>query len=127
MVDPVHDYTMEKTAKVPEHESGMVKEGETIGYTIRVQNTGNQPLEEILADIYGRKPDAAAFSCYIWNWKLIRELIGELHQVMPDLPIWLGGPEVSFDAEQILEEYPFLAGIMVGEGEATFFGASGIL
>ena len=25
----------------------MVKEGETIGYTIRVQNTGNQPLEEI--------------------------------------------------------------------------------
>ena len=47
VVDPVHDYTMEKTAKVPEHESGMVKEGETIGYTIRVQNTGNQPLEEI--------------------------------------------------------------------------------
>ena len=47
VVDPVYDYTMEKTAKVPEHESGMVKEGETIGYTIRVQNTGNQPLEEI--------------------------------------------------------------------------------
>ena len=47
VVDPVYDYTMEKTAKVPEHASGMVKEGETIGYTIRVQNTGNQPLEEI--------------------------------------------------------------------------------
>ena len=47
VVDPVYDYTMEKTAKVPEHESGMVKEGETIGYTIRVQNTGNQLLEEI--------------------------------------------------------------------------------
>ena len=47
VVDPVYDYTMEKTAKVPEHESGMVKEGETIGYTIRVQNNGNQPLEEI--------------------------------------------------------------------------------
>ena len=47
VVDPVYDYTMEKTAKVPEHESGMVREGETIGYTIRVQNTGNRPLEEI--------------------------------------------------------------------------------
>ncbi len=97
-----------------EHHEELARDVEIAEYTI------NQPLEEILADIYGRKPDAAAFSCYIWNWKLIRELIGELHQVMPDLPIWLGGPEVSFDAEQILEEYPFLAGIMVGEGEATF-------
>lgn len=97
-----------------EHNAELARDVEIAEYTI------NQPLEEILADIYRRKPDAAAFSCYIWNWKMISELIGELHQVMPELPIWLGGPEVSFDAEQLLEEYPFLTGIMVGEGEATF-------
>lgn len=97
-----------------EHNAELAQEVEIAEYTI------NQPLEEILADIYERKPDAAAFSCYIWNWKMISELIGELHQIMPELPIWLGGPEVSFDAEQLLEEYPFLTGIMVGEGEATF-------
>lgn len=97
-----------------EHNAELAQDVEIAEYTI------NQPLEEILADIYERKPDAAAFSCYIWNWKMISELIRELHQIMPELPIWLGGPEVSFDAEQLLEEYPFLTGIMVGEGEATF-------
>lgn len=97
-----------------EHNTELAQDVEIAEYTI------NQPLEEILADIYERKPDAAAFSCYIWNWKMISELLGELHQIMPELPIWLGGPEVSFDAEQLLEEYPFLTGIMVGEGEATF-------
>ena len=67
--------------------------------------TINNRMEDILSDIYKRKPDAAAFSCYIWNWRIIRELTAELHKVMPLLPIWLGGPEVSFDAEIILKEH----------------------
>lgn len=82
--------------------------------------TINQQMTDILADIYKRKPDAAAFSCYIWNWRMMRELIGELHKVMPQLPIWLGGPEVSYHAEELLGQLPFVSGIMVGEGEVTF-------
>lgn len=82
--------------------------------------TINQQPGEILADIYKRKPDAAAFSCYIWNWTPIQELITELHKIMPDLPIWLGGPEVTYDAERILGQFPFVSGIMTGEGEVTF-------
>lgn len=82
--------------------------------------TINHQMENILADIYARRPDVIAFSCYIWNWRMIAELTEELHKVMPGLPIWLGGPEVSFDAEKILQEYPMITGIMVGEGEQTF-------
>ena len=82
--------------------------------------TINQPMAEILADIYARRPDAMGFSCYIWNWRLVRELLGELPKLQPDAAIWLGGPEVSYDADVILREYPQVAGIMVGEGEATF-------
>ena len=82
--------------------------------------TINNRMEDILSDIYKRKPDAAAFSCYIWNWRIIRELTAELHKVMPLLPIWLGGPEVSFDAEIILKEHGEVTGIMTGEGEETF-------
>ena len=82
--------------------------------------TINQPMAEILADIYARRPDAMGFSCYIWNWRLGRELLGELPKLLPDAAIWLGGPEVSYDADVILREYPQVAGIMVGEGEATF-------
>ncbi len=81
--------------------------------------TINQPQQDILADIYRRKPDVIAFSCYIWNWSLIRSLIGELKKLLPDLPIWLGGPEVSYDAERTLKGLPQATGIMVGEGEET--------
>ncbi|MCI9435854.1 MAG: DUF4080 domain-containing protein [Lachnospiraceae bacterium] len=82
--------------------------------------TINQPMEEILADIYYRKPDGVGFSCYIWNWRLVQELIVELAKLLPDTAIWLGGPEVSYDADVILKKYPQLTGIMTGEGEATF-------
>lgn len=96
------------------HDPEAAGEVELAEYTI------NQQLDGILADIYKRKPDAAAFSCYIWNWNMIRELMSELHKILPHLPIWLGGPEVSYNAEELLEQYPFVSGIMVGEGEVTF-------
>lgn len=82
--------------------------------------TINHRTEDILADIYKRKPDVIGFSCYIWNWNVIKDLVVELHKIMPDLPIWLGGPEVSYNAEEVMQELPMLTGIMVGEGEATF-------
>lgn len=82
--------------------------------------TINNPLQEILADIYRRKPDVIGFSCYIWNWNMIQELIAELPKLLSATDIWLGGPEVSFDAPEILQKYPQVTGIMLGEGENTF-------
>ncbi len=82
--------------------------------------TINQTFTEILADIYKRKPDGIGFSCYIWNIALVLELVAELHKILPQVPIWLGGPEVSFDAPKLLEEYPQITGVMIGEGEETF-------
>lgn len=89
-------------------------------YVELAEYTINQPMQEILADIYRRKPDAVGFSCYIWNWRLVRELLGEIPKLLPETEIWLGGPEVSYDAEAVLGQYPQVMGIMIGEGEATF-------
>ena len=94
--------------------------GELAGYVELAEYTINNRMEEILEDIYDRKPNVIGFSCYIWNREMILELIPELHKLLPELPIWLGGPEASLDAEQILETYPSVAGIMAGEGEETF-------
>lgn len=82
--------------------------------------TINHELSVVLADIYQKKPDAIGFSCYIWNWNMIRDLVRELSKLLPGVPIWLGGPEVSYEPEQVLQELPEIAGIMVGEGEETF-------
>lgn len=82
--------------------------------------TINQRLEDIEADIYRQKPDVLAISCYIWNFAMVQELLADIHEICPNLPIWLGGPEVSFHPDKIMQRFPFLAGIMIGEGEATF-------
>ncbi|HAU85433.1 MAG TPA: B12-binding domain-containing radical SAM protein [Lachnospiraceae bacterium] len=82
--------------------------------------TINNQQEFILTDIYKRKPDVIAFSCYIWNIGIIENLLKEIRQVMPDTPIWLGGPEVSYDVTQGLLATPYADGIMIGEGECTF-------
>ncbi len=83
--------------------------------------TINQSLEEIMGDIYKRKPDVLAFSCYIWNISPVLSLTREIKKVLPKADIWLGGPEVSYDSGQILEAHKEITGIMEGEGEETFF------
>lgn len=93
---------------------GLKEHIEIAEYTI------NNSREEILRGIYGQKPDVIAFSCYIWNITEILSLIRELHKIMPGVPIWLGGPEVSFRAEELIRSYPEITGIMAGEGEETF-------
>ena len=82
--------------------------------------TINQRIEDIRKDIYLRKPDVIAFSCYIWNWAVVAALLPDLAKLLPGVPIWLGGPEVSYRTEEVLAKFPQVTGIMVGEGEYTF-------
>lgn len=82
--------------------------------------TINQSADFILADLYRKSPCVAAFSCYIWNWNMIQDLLAELPKILPDTKLWLGGPEVSFHADRLMQAFPLLAGIMIGEGEETF-------
>lgn len=82
--------------------------------------TINNQIDLILSDIYNRKPDVIAFSCYLWNIEMVKQLSRELRKVMPDTPIWLGGPEVSYDIHEGLLNESYIDGIMVGEGEQTF-------
>ena len=91
-----------------------IEEIEIAEYTI------NQPVDDILMDIYTHRPDILCFSCYLWNISYVEQLIREIPKILPDTKIWLGGPEVSYNAKDMLRDYPGLAGIMCGEGEGTF-------
>lgn len=72
--------------------------------------TINQQEDQILGDLFRRKPQFIGFSCYIWNIDMISRLIPDLHQVLPDTEIWLGGPEVSYDAAETLSRFPEVRG-----------------
>lgn len=82
--------------------------------------TINQPADEILMDIYERRPDILCISCYLWNISYVEQLIREIPKILPDTKVWLGGPEVSCNAREMLNVYPGLAGVMCGEGEQIF-------
>ncbi len=81
----------------------------------------NHRTDYILEQIYKQKPDVLCFSCYIWNIAYVEELIREYHKLCPNVPIWLGGPEVSFEVETFLKEHPQVTGILIGEGERNFY------
>ncbi len=82
--------------------------------------TINHQMDLILQDIYRRKPDFIGFSCYIWNISYVMEIVRDVKKVLPEVEIWLGGPEVSYDAKKVLTREPDVRGVMRGEGELTF-------
>lgn len=82
--------------------------------------TINQPMDDILSDIYKKRPDVLCLSCYLWNILYVEQLITEISKVLPGTQIWLGGPEVSYNAVSVMKQYPQVTGVMCGEGEETF-------
>lgn len=82
--------------------------------------TINHQMEQILQDIYKRKPDVIGFSCYIWNISYVKVILADIKKVLPDVKIWAGGPEVSYHGEAFLKEEPAVDLVMMGEGEITF-------
>lgn len=95
------------------HENGNV-EIEIAEYTI------NQYGDEILRDIYERQPDAVGFSCYIWNIDMINRICMDFKKICPNVDIWVGGPEVSYNVHQVLEENSNIDYVFYGEGEESF-------
>ena len=95
------------------------------GETEIAEYTINQTIDDILTDIYLRQPDVLCLSCYLWNIPYVGQIAAEVPKILPRTQIWLGGPEVSYDAADALRRYPGVAGVMRGEGEATFLELMG--
>lgn len=84
--------------------------------------TINQPFADILKDIYKSQPGFLGLSCYIWNRSLVDSLLVEIRKILPETWIWVGGPEVTYDAVRYLEDHPAVDGVIRGEGEASLLG-----
>ncbi|MCH5252948.1 MAG: B12-binding domain-containing radical SAM protein [Lachnospiraceae bacterium] len=82
--------------------------------------TINHRKEEILRGIFEKRPDVIGFSCYLWNIEYVLAIAEDVKKILPDSTILSGGPEVSYHPEEVLEAYPFIDIVMVGEGEKTF-------
>lgn len=79
----------------------------------------NQNIETIYGEILKEEADVIGFSSYIWNIEFIQRLSSDLKMVNPNVKIIWGGPEVSFDTKELLEDNPAVDIIIRGEGEET--------
>lgn len=82
--------------------------------------TINDPVMNIVSDLYSKDPDVLGFSCYIWNIEETIKVIKMLKKIKPELIIVLGGPEVTYDTLQWMEKINEVDFIAIGEGESTF-------
>ena len=79
--------------------------------------TIKEPGDEIA--LFCSQYDVVAFSCYIWNITPILAVAKKIKELKSDCKILLGGPEVSYEYDEIIA-LPFIDFIIVGEGETPF-------
>ena len=84
------------------------------------EGTINEPIEKVFERISYEKPDIIGLSCYIWNIKSVIVLGKMLKDSFPESRIILGGPEVSYNAKDFLNEHKWCDFIVSGEGEFPF-------
>jgi len=60
-----------------------------------------------------------AISCFVDMLPAVIEATRRLHEARPDTVFLLGGPGPTASARRILEEYPWIGGVVRGEGEET--------
>ncbi|MEK3855375.1 B12-binding domain-containing radical SAM protein [Cytobacillus sp. FSL H8-0458] len=83
-------------------------------YTIK------DPVMNIVTDLVRKKPDVIGFSCYIWNIEETIKVIKMIKKIDPSIHIVVGGPEVTYDVSDWMNNVQEFDYIVIGEGEETF-------
>ncbi|MBE7039711.1 MAG: DUF4080 domain-containing protein [Ruminococcaceae bacterium] len=79
--------------------------------------TINDDINRVCAEIFKTGIKNILFSCYIWNIEYILRLCEILKKADSSITTLLGGPEVSFSPEEILEKSTYVDLVICGEGE----------
>ncbi len=77
-------------------------------------------------DILSKGYDMVAFSCYIWNIEQTLVLAQNLKKVRPEMKILFGGPEASFEVQELMTKNPCIDIVVAGEGEEAMLKMSEI-
>lgn len=81
--------------------------------------TINESEQSILDKIFEKEFELIGFCTYIWNVRLVLSLCEKIKRKR-NVKTVLGGPEVSYNAKNILLENPFVDYVISGEGEKPF-------
>jgi len=83
-------------------------------YTIK------DPIINIVSDLIQKQPQVIGFSCYIWNIEETIKVIKMIKKIDSSITIVVGGPEVTYDYIEWMNQVNEFDYIVIGEGEHTF-------
>lgn len=83
------------------------------------ESTINGNFHDFAQKIISENPQVVSFSCYIWNITQTLEICKEIKENL-NCKIILGGPEVAYRPQDVLEKYDFIDFVLSGEGEWNF-------
>lgn len=84
-----------------------------------IEGTINEKTEAVAERILNEAPDMVAFCCYIWNINFVYDICVLIRR-KSDAKIILGGPEVTFNPQSVLENHENVDFVLCGEGEESF-------
>ncbi len=89
--------------------------------TVLLEFTINQQTLDMLGAILAQRPRIVGLGVYIWNVEETTRLVADLKRVAPEVIVVLGGPEVSYETDDLeiarLADY-----VITGEGDVAFAG-----
>ena len=88
-----------------------------------VRGTINSPMSELINKTLELAPDVIMATAWLFNHEYILALLDDIHSLLPNVKIVLGGPEflgTAAENKYYLRKNPFVFGVFRGEGEEQF-------
>jgi radical SAM superfamily enzyme YgiQ (UPF0313 family) len=94
---------------------------ETAGCEVRIFDyiVSHYSKEKLAGQLADFQPDAVGAGCVTMNFYEAQQIIRDVKSCDPDILTMMGGPHVSFTAEETLQNYPEIDLIFIGEADDT--------
>jgi anaerobic magnesium-protoporphyrin IX monomethyl ester cyclase len=80
----------------------------------------NLTRDELVDVVMKERPGVVGMNCSTHTFEVAMETLAEVHRLLPDATIVLGGYHATFAAREILTAFPFVRYIIKGEAERAF-------
>lgn len=114
-------YPLEEAPSPPLGISYVAAAFESAGAEVKVIDylVSRYSAEKLKAELDSFKPDAVGTASVTMNFPAAVEIIRDAKEINPSIVTMMGGPHVTFDAENTLKKHPEIDLLVLGEGERT--------
>lgn len=80
-----------------------------------------ESIDDTVKKIVNEKPDILCLSMFLWNFSVQAEISKRVKQIIPNIIIIVGGPEIDKDINKdFFQTFDFIDYAVIGQGEVAF-------